>query len=171
MSKAPKGKSQVRSVQFEATLLSVTARSSRLIHPKVSIDVTRTPDIPTNFAQEALPILTIVFNDRRWDADTVREVVLTPSSCQLLITARTAEKLIGFATVHSTVHPNIGKLHWLAVVPEWQRKGIGTALTLTVCRIASTELKHETITLKTETYRSVAISLYRKLGFREIPTP
>jgi ribosomal protein S18 acetylase RimI-like enzyme len=100
----------------------------------------------------------------------VRDAVLNPSSCQVLITAHAAEELTGFVTVHST-HQHIGKLHWLTVTPQWQRKGIGKTLTLTACRIATSELGYATMALKTETYRSAAISLYQNLGFHQVSTP
>jgi len=172
MSNVPNGRPRAfDQIQFEATLDDVIAQPSCMIHPEISITVTSAPDIPTEFAQEAFPILALAFNDRQWNAAIAREAVLTSSSCQLLIAARTTEKLTGFVTVHSTIRPNRGKLHWLTVTPQWRRKRVGTVLTLAACSIASTELKYETITLKTEKYRSAAISLYRKLGFREIPTP
>lgn len=160
-----------KQVQFEVALDSVTPRFSNLIQPEILVAVARAPDILSEFAHEALPILTVAFNDRNWNIATVRDAVLNPSSCQLLITARATEELIGFVTVHSSVHQHVGKLHWLTVIPERQGQGIGKMLTVTACRVACTELGYRTMILKTEIYRRAAISLYRNLGFREFSTP
>jgi ribosomal protein S18 acetylase RimI-like enzyme len=57
-----------------------------------------------------------------------------------------------------------GRVHWVAVAPEYQRRGLGKAILTAVCR-ALRELGHERAYLTTETVRLRAIGLYLKFGF------
>ena len=58
----------------------------------------------------------------------------------------------------------MGVLHWLAVMPEYQRRGLGKALALCVLRYHKEHGKTSVI-LKTEAYRDAAIKLYKDIGF------
>ena len=61
-------------------------------------------------------------------------------------------------------HTSVGILHWLAVVPEYQRRGLGRALALCVLRYHKEHGK-TSVSLKTEAYRDAAIKLYEDIGF------
>ena len=61
-------------------------------------------------------------------------------------------------------HTSEGILHWLAVVPEYQRLGLGRALALCVLRYHKEHGK-TSVALKTEAYRDAAIKLYEAIGF------
>jgi GNAT superfamily N-acetyltransferase len=60
---------------------------------------------------------------------------------------------------------NCGRVHWLAIVPEYQGKGLGKALLSAVCHRLR-ELGHTCATLRTQTARVAAIHLYLKFGFK-----
>jgi ribosomal protein S18 acetylase RimI-like enzyme len=57
-----------------------------------------------------------------------------------------------------------GKVHWVAVLPEFQNRGIGTALTSIICQ-RFIDLGHTQAMLRTSTLREPAIHLYEKFGF------
>ena len=64
-----------------------------------------------------------------------------------------------------------GRLHWVAIVPEWQRRGLGKALMSAVCTRLH-ELHPERSFLRTAPQRLPAIQLYLQFGFEpEIRTP
>jgi GNAT superfamily N-acetyltransferase len=57
-----------------------------------------------------------------------------------------------------------GRVHWLALVPEFQGRGLGKALMSAICRRLR-ELHQERAYLTTSTARIPAISLYLQFGF------
>ncbi|KAJ7377006.1 hypothetical protein OS493_031279 [Desmophyllum pertusum] len=62
------------------------------------------------------------------------------------------------------IHSSIGVLHWLAVLPEYQKCGLGRALSLHVLQYHKEHGK-ESVSLITEVYRDAAIQLYKDIGF------
>ena len=61
----------------------------------------------------------------------------------------------------------IGKLHWLAVDKNHRQIGLGKCVVLLICQKMKT-IGIEKCVLKTESFRTNAISLYEKLGFKMI---
>ena len=61
-------------------------------------------------------------------------------------------------------HTPEGILHWLAVLPEYQRCGLGRALALCILKYHKEHGK-ASVSLTTEVYRDVAIKLYKDIGF------
>ncbi|PFX33907.1 Mycothiol acetyltransferase [Stylophora pistillata] len=57
-----------------------------------------------------------------------------------------------------------GRLHWLAVLPEYHRRGLGRTLALHVLYYHKDHGK-QSVCLKTEIYRHSAIKLYKDIGF------
>ena len=57
-----------------------------------------------------------------------------------------------------------GRLHWLAVLPEYHRQGLGRALALRVLLYHKDHGK-ESVSLITEVYRHSALKLYKDIGF------
>lgn len=60
-----------------------------------------------------------------------------------------------------------GRVHWMAIVPEFQGRGLGKCLLGAVCRRLR-ELGHEQAYLSTSTARVPAIRLYWKFGFEPL---
>lgn len=60
-----------------------------------------------------------------------------------------------------------GRVHWMAVAPEFQGRGLGNALLFTVCTRLR-ELGHERAYLTTSTARIPAIKMYLKFGFAPV---
>jgi len=59
---------------------------------------------------------------------------------------------------------NWGRVHWVAVLPAWQRRGIGRKLLVAVCHRLR-HLGHESAYLTTSPVRLEALRLYLSLGF------
>jgi ribosomal protein S18 acetylase RimI-like enzyme len=60
-----------------------------------------------------------------------------------------------------------GRLHWVAIVPEYQGRGLSKPLLSAVCHRLR-ELGHDCAYLTTNAARQAAINLYRSFGF--VPT-
>lgn len=60
--------------------------------------------------------------------------------------------------------PTSGRIHWVAVVPAWQGRGLSKPLLSAVCRRLR-DLGHNEVYLITETVRVTAIRLYLSFGF------
>ncbi len=58
-----------------------------------------------------------------------------------------------------------GRVHWVAVIPEYQGRGLSKPL-LTVVLNRMAQLGHERVFLRTSTARLTAITLYQRFGFR-----
>ena len=58
----------------------------------------------------------------------------------------------------------VGRLHWLAVLPEYQRKGIGTTL-IQECLNRFLKLQYKKVFLHTWSNKCDAIRLYKKFNF------
>lgn len=73
---------------------------------------------------------------------------------------------IGTATAWLKTYNNLlyGRVHWVAIVPSEQGKGLAKPLLSTVGRRLR-DLKHDCAYLKTASVRIAAIGLYLKFGF------
>jgi GNAT superfamily N-acetyltransferase len=58
-----------------------------------------------------------------------------------------------------------GRIHWVAILPEWQGRGLAKPLLSRVCGLLR-ELGHGRAYLLTSTARIPALNLYRLFGFR-----
>jgi len=66
------------------------------------------------------------------------------------------------------VGKNYGRIHWVAVSPDYQGKGLAKALTARLCK-CFIELNHSKALVTTENFRLNAIHIYRKYGFEPLP--
>lgn len=73
---------------------------------------------------------------------------------------------IGTATAWFMTHngQSYGRVHWVAIVPAEQGKGLAKPLLSTVCQRLR-DLKHDRAYLDTASVRLAAIGLYLKFGF------
>jgi ribosomal protein S18 acetylase RimI-like enzyme len=82
-------------------------------------------------------------------------------------------RLIGTATAwfpEEGVNPTLGRIHWVAVLPSWQGRGVGRALVSeALTRLAA--LGYSAAYLSTSQLRKPAISLYHGLGFEPVDRP
>lgn len=77
---------------------------------------------------------------------------------------------VGTATAwmpEAGVDPAYGRLHWVAVLPDDQRRGLGAALTAAALRRLE-RLGYRRAYLKTSEERRAALRLYERFGFREV---
>jgi GNAT superfamily N-acetyltransferase len=58
-------------------------------------------------------------------------------------------------------------VHWLAVLPAFQGRGLGKALMTVVCQRLR-DLGHQRACLSTLIARGAALELYRQFGFRPL---
>jgi len=61
-----------------------------------------------------------------------------------------------------------GRIHWLAIIPEFQGRGLSKPLLSATCHRLR-ELGHDCAYLTTSLSRPAAIHLYRSFGFRQRP--
>lgn len=74
---------------------------------------------------------------------------------------------IGTATAWydgSDPQENWGRVHWVAILPAWQGRGLAKPLLAAACQ-RLLELGHQRAYLMTESVRTAAIALYQKFGF------
>lgn len=60
-------------------------------------------------------------------------------------------------------------LHWLAVVPEHQRRGLAGFLTWQVTKTLESLYPHQPLQLHTQTWSHPAIKLYQRFGYQLVP--
>lgn len=72
-------------------------------------------------------------------------------------------QVIGTATAWFD-NPEVGRVHWVAIIPEYQGKGLARPLLGAVGQTLR-ELGHTQAVLTTSLERPVAIALYQTLGF------
>lgn len=79
------------------------------------------------------------------------------------------DNIIGTATawLDNSSEKSLGRIHWLAIVPKQQGKGLAKPLLTTICKRLK-ELGHRKAYLTTQTVRIPAINLYAKFGFAPV---
>jgi GNAT superfamily N-acetyltransferase len=78
-----------------------------------------------------------------------------------------ADAVIGTATAwfdDVTHDPQLGRVHWVAIDPAYQGRGLAKPLLSVICRRLA-DLGHQQAYLTTSTARVPAINLYRQFGF------
>lgn len=78
------------------------------------------------------------------------------------------DRAIGTITAWVGPQPEWGRIHWVAIVPEWQGRGLAKPMMSVACRRLR-ELGHERAYLITSTARVPALNLYLKFGFYPDP--
>jgi GNAT superfamily N-acetyltransferase len=87
---------------------------------------------------------------------------------RMLFLAESGGSLVGTGTAWYRAGESdggMGRVHWLAVLPAWQGRGLGKALLGAVCE-RLVELGHDQAYLTTSTARLPALCLYLGFGFR-----
>jgi GNAT superfamily N-acetyltransferase len=77
-----------------------------------------------------------------------------------------AENIIGTASawLDNLSGKSLGRIHWLAIIPQQQGRGLAKPLLTTICKRLK-ELGHSRTYLTTQSVRIPAINLYAKFGF------
>ncbi len=88
-------------------------------------------------------------------------------SCQFYLVNRDGEP-IGTATAWTDLRTAYsGRVHWVAILPQYQGQGLSKPLLSAVCQKLLT-MGHSKGCLSTSTARIAAINLYLKFGFRPL---
>ena len=98
---------------------------------------------------------------RMYDVETMRREL---ASGIAWFRALVDGELRGFASVGPTETPTEFKLHKLYVHPDWQRRGLGTAL-LNECESAARSRGATALMLNVNKRNAVALAVYRQCGF------
>ena len=79
------------------------------------------------------------------------------------------ENIIGTASAWLDNHggKSLGRIHWLAIIPQQQGRGLAKPLLTTICKRLK-ELGHSRTHLTTQSVRIPAINLYAKFGFAPV---
>ena len=79
------------------------------------------------------------------------------------------ENIIGTGTawLDSQDEKSLGRIHWLAIIPQQQGKGLAKPLLTIICKRLK-ELGHSRTYLTTQSVRIPAINLYAKFGFAPV---
>ncbi len=77
---------------------------------------------------------------------------------------RVENRIVGVSALH-VESKNVGRIHWVYILPKYQRRGIGTALIRHIEKRAK-ELGLRKLKLITPEKAFWAINFYRKLGYR-----
>ena len=79
------------------------------------------------------------------------------------------ENIIGTASawLDNQGGKSLGRIHWIAIIPEEQGNGLAKPLLTTVCKRLK-ELGHDKTHLITQSVRRPAINLYAKFGFNPV---
>lgn len=115
-------------------------------------------------------VLTEAFPDTAWSTDRVRAVLLEDPSVKRRYVLLDRGRLVATASCRIAVleHPGSGYLHWVAVRPGSQGRGLGYIISL-ACLYAFLELGCADVVLETDDHRLAAIRTYQKLGFQPEP--
>ena len=91
---------------------------------------------------------------------------LTEHSRRILFAANSRHELVGASAAWwgSSSTDAWGRVHWVAVLPGWQRQGIGRRLLVATCHRLR-QLGHTKAFLTTSPQRVEALRLYLSLGF------
>jgi GNAT superfamily N-acetyltransferase len=108
-------------------------------------------------------------SSRRDRRDGLKTALLDLSKRQCYLLTATGE-VIGTGTAwfnNNFAGTRWGRVHWMAVLPEYQGWGLGKALLSAICNRLR-ELGHQRAYLTTSTARVPAIRLYLKFGFEPL---
>ncbi len=102
-----------------------------------------------------------------WDADRVRSSLTRARDVESVYVVQANEQVVGTASarVDPVSFPGEGYLHWVGVLPEWQRRGLGRAVCVRVLQRFA-EMGLTGAVLETDDHRLDAVRLYLRLGFR-----
>ncbi|MES2460184.1 MAG: GNAT family N-acetyltransferase [Armatimonadota bacterium] len=120
----------------------------------------------TGVQREAEPFFTI--SDDLFIREFGKDVPAIPVRCLLAVDTETGSA-VGSSSAWHGGDPGArgrdwGRLHWVAVRPSYQRRGIARALVVE-CLYLMRDCGHERAYLSTSTGRTGAIALYSDLGF------
>ncbi len=106
------------------------------------------------------------FKDKPWDTDWDTFSEFDPSGIFLVMNTETKE-LVGY--VISFKRKNFGYISVVAVIPNWQRHGVASALIRTAIQYLHS-LNIETLKIDVEEKNIQAKELYKKTGFIIVET-
>jgi mycothiol synthase len=110
-------------------------------------------------------LLTRSFGDL-WDEERVRRVLTEAPDVEAIYVIAHEDRLVATASARMLpdVYPGSGYLHWVGVDPVYQRKGLGTLVSIRVLQHFREAGLRDAV-LDTQTYRVGAVRTYLRLGF------
>jgi ribosomal protein S18 acetylase RimI-like enzyme len=150
-------------ITFHAASSTVAAHDAAL-PATCSLRILQPQNVTPALATQILPLLSAGFDDRPWSEEVGRSLVLTEDTLLRVLLVLESERHVGMTTLHVGRAEGEGLLHWMVVDEGSRRRGIAKLLAVETARQALS-LGLPAITLQTETYRTAAIAMYRKLGF------
>ena len=142
-------------------------QSCSALPPLPPVTVVDAPGVDGNYVQEVYDVIRQAFPEYEWTAEAIEQQVFTASSLLKAFEIRASSRVIGLVTLHQTSIDGRGRLHWMAVMPQYRRRYIGSALVKELAASAATIGLNE-ISLSIDSDKVGAIRMYETLGFTRI---
>lgn len=126
----------------------------------------RTADVEDDTDSTQLAaVLTQAFAEP-WTPERIRSALSAEEGVQATYALTSGERIVGTASARllPDLYPNVGYVHWVALLPAQQGKRLGQAVTERVL-LHFSSLGLTGAVLETDDFRTAALTTYLRLGF------
>jgi len=134
------------------------------------------PEVPAGYrvrlahAGDAMPLAALLqrsFPEMEWNAGHVRDRLLNDPTVQSVAVIECSSLLVATASARllPETYPGSGYVHWVGADPDHRGKRLGYHITLFILQ-EFVHLGCQDAVLETDDWRTPAIRVYAKLGFR-----